>query len=621
MKGLNKFKILLFACLLFICAISLGQSGPTPLIQINTDQIVDGAVSAIKTDGSIALTADVYNRVEIDSKLGSLVSDLAAGNKLYYCSSGTEDIDGITYGELTEIFQPEVSSVAIGPIEGTTYAQYSPGRGRITPQLGVTQIPAGIYNRVSHMSNSNTSGRNVEIVYELWRADSAGTKISLIATSSVQLIDSPTGNAIQRLDNEYAVSAPVDLDPTDRLLEEFFFRRVGITTGTDPTITRYIGGSRAGFLNLALPSGVVMRTDGSNADDLVDLPNRVRAVFASVTTDLDVGGDVNIEGDLTGVNASFTGVVEADGVELMKKDGSNASTTVAFPGDITGVNASFTGAVEAGGVELMMTDGSNAADLVDLPNRVRAVFASITTDLDIGGDVGIGGDLAGVNASFTGAVTLGDLDIEGDLTGVNASFTGAVEADGVELMKNDGSNSAAAVTLKDLELTGNLIGVDASFTGDVSAGGSVVQSTTDAWTKTWLMSWSTGLVADAGTATFTFSTGTTAQTFVGVDVEVIGTVGIMSDGFTSFYRGIGNISLGNNAASAARGMTTLRESNTGTNVYSSDIAPVGSGNQFNLILQCSGGNATWRPRIIKITATSNRALSIVAVPDGVSGNN
>ena len=52
-----------------------------------------------------------------------------------------------------------------------------------------------------------------------------------------------------------------------------------------------------------------MDTDGSNAADLVDLPNRVRAVFASVTADLEVGGDVKIEGDITGVNASFTGDV------------------------------------------------------------------------------------------------------------------------------------------------------------------------------------------------------------------------------------------------------------------------------------------------------------------------
>ena len=73
--------------------------------------------------------------------------------------------------------------------------------------------------------------------------------------------------------------------------------------------------------------GSLMTSDGSNAADLVDLPNRVRAVFASITTDLDVGGDVDIGGDLTGVNASFTGDVSAGGVELMKNDGSNALAT------------------------------------------------------------------------------------------------------------------------------------------------------------------------------------------------------------------------------------------------------------------------------------------------------
>ena len=304
-------------CLLAIAITQCFAGGPAADVYIDMLNIVDGAVAAIKTDGSVALTADVYNIVEIDSKLGSLMNDLAAGNTVYYCSSGTEDIGGITYGALTEVYQPEVSTVAIGPIADTSFTQYSPGRGRVTPQLGVTEIPAGVYNRVSHMSNSNTSGRNVEIVYELWRADSTGAKISLIATSSVKLIDSPTGNAIQRLDNEYAVSAPVAMDTTDRLLEEFFFRRVGLTTGTAPTITRYIGGSRAGFLNLALPSGVVMRTDGSNSAAAVALK------------------DLELTGNLIGVEASFTGAVSAGGVELMKNDGSNATYLDTISGSIS----------------------------------------------------------------------------------------------------------------------------------------------------------------------------------------------------------------------------------------------------------------------------------------------
>lgn len=62
----------------------------------------------------------------------------------------------------------------------------------------------------------------------------------------------------------------------------------------------------------------------------------------------------------------------ADQVLKMDADGSNAAATVAFPGDadiggdLTGVNASFSGAVEAGGVELMKNDGSNAETSVSL---------------------------------------------------------------------------------------------------------------------------------------------------------------------------------------------------------------------------------------------------------------
>ncbi len=75
-----------------------------------------------------------------------------------------------------------------------------------------------------------------------------------------------------------------------------------------------------------------IRTDGGNAADLVDFPNRVRAVFASITTDLDVGGDVTIGGDLTGVNASFTGDLEIAG-DLLAADGTAAAPSITFADD------------------------------------------------------------------------------------------------------------------------------------------------------------------------------------------------------------------------------------------------------------------------------------------------
>ena len=42
-------------------------------------------------------------------------------------------------------------------------------------------------------------------------------------------------------------------------------------------------------------------------------------------------GDLELAGDLTGVNASFTGDVSAGGVELMKYDGSNATSPAFIP--------------------------------------------------------------------------------------------------------------------------------------------------------------------------------------------------------------------------------------------------------------------------------------------------
>jgi hypothetical protein len=218
-----------------------------------------------------------YTKTEVDEHLGGLAADLAQGNRIYYCSSGTEVIGLATYGLLIQTLDPVETTTTIGPITSSTYAQYSPGRGRITPAagIGVTTIPAGNFNRVSFMSNADTAGRSVTIQYALWRTDSAGTKIEQIATSTEHIIEALGASNIQRSDVIYAINSDVTTLATDRLMEEYWFKRSGTLTGTNPSIVRYVGGTHAGFVSFALPSGVVMLVNGTNADSQVTFPGDV----------------------------------------------------------------------------------------------------------------------------------------------------------------------------------------------------------------------------------------------------------------------------------------------------------------------------------------------------------
>ena len=69
-------------CLLAIAITQCFAGGPAADIHVDALNIADGAVSAIKTDGSIALTANVYNKSEIDEAFAavSLPLDTISGN-------------------------------------------------------------------------------------------------------------------------------------------------------------------------------------------------------------------------------------------------------------------------------------------------------------------------------------------------------------------------------------------------------------------------------------------------------------------------------------------------------------------------------------------------------------
>ena len=112
---------------------------------------------------------------------------------------------------------------------------------------------------------------------------------------------------------------------------------------------------------------------------------------ASVYAQSGVALDAWVRSRDTAENTYDKATIDAQLDTLMNTDGSNASPTVTLEdleltGDITGVNASFTGDVSAGGVELMKNDGSNAADLVEFQDL--NVVASFTIDgVDILGDI------------------------------------------------------------------------------------------------------------------------------------------------------------------------------------------------------------------------------------------
>lgn len=213
-----------------------------------------------------------YTKQNVDDALAGLANDLTFGNRIYYCGTDTQDVGAITYGLFSEVRPPVETTVAIGPITTSVYAQYTPGRGRVTPELGVSVIPSGVYNRVAFHANSDSAGRHIELQYRYWLVDSSDVFISAIATSTVGIAMAYGAGTIQRMDVSFSLDSDIVIDPTYRIVEEMWWRRTGVLTGTNPTITRYIGGIYAGFFALNLPGNVVMLTSGLNASMQVTFP-------------------------------------------------------------------------------------------------------------------------------------------------------------------------------------------------------------------------------------------------------------------------------------------------------------------------------------------------------------
>lgn len=117
--------------------------------------------------------------------------------------------------------------------------------------------------------------------YELWMIDADGTSNpTFVATSSSYVV---SGTDVQRIVTAYTITTPVSTGGiTRRFLEKHYRKRTGVTTGANPVITVYYGGIYEGFITVQIPSAVVMRTDGANAEadvlfngisgDYLDLP-------------------------------------------------------------------------------------------------------------------------------------------------------------------------------------------------------------------------------------------------------------------------------------------------------------------------------------------------------------
>jgi hypothetical protein len=289
---MNAHKLFFFITICLISSSCFAQNGPQPSGYANIAdgavtevkiadgavtevKIADGAVTEVKiADGAVTpvKTTGIYNKAEVDEELGRLESKLAAGRLLLYCVNQSEELDGLSYGVMSSTPENGAYTVTIGgaagAIDATEFAQYSPGRGRVSEHgLGVTEIPAGIFSQSVYFSNSNTSGRNIALQVKAYLVDADGfSNPALIATSNEAVINSLGADWVQRLELEFNLAAPVATGGTTRRLRlEYEFKRVGLTTGTSGAIVRHAGGSNPGNLSLAVPSEVVMLTDGSNA--------------------------------------------------------------------------------------------------------------------------------------------------------------------------------------------------------------------------------------------------------------------------------------------------------------------------------------------------------------------
>lgn len=278
-------KNLFSTVLLFSIAVVIAfANGPMPVNTaevadgaVTTAKIADGAVTAAKTDGTLMLTdgsnasdaatvrsnIDVYSVGQVDAHIADTQALLQQGNLRYYFTKDSTIANTFDFAFTPPANATEAATLTISATTATSYCD-----PHITPagSPGVVTLPAGeiSYSLFGSLNQALSTGRFITMIPELYYCDSDGSNPVLIATGTSHQIE---GTAVQAMTGRFVLAADVSIiDATKRLRFQLYFYRTGVTTGADPILTLYCGGQYAGIMSLALPSAVVMKTDGSNAD-------------------------------------------------------------------------------------------------------------------------------------------------------------------------------------------------------------------------------------------------------------------------------------------------------------------------------------------------------------------
>jgi hypothetical protein len=407
MKNKN---IALIAVLFTISVFMAFANGPTPPVYIDTSSIVDGAVTAIKTDGSIALTENTYTKAEIDMDLAQLETELTAGSLILHYNTATDTVTG---GRLLTTESVAVAtSITYAALATTTYVQVNAiNRLSEVGQPGVVTIPAGTITGVRFFSKTagGTAGRSVTGVDELWAVDADGTSNPAFIASSTEYVLDAADGVVQRASVDWSLPTDFSMGAANRrFMMKHYRKRTGTLTGTDPVVTVYYGGIYAAFLKLGLPSAVVMKTDGSNASSTV--------VFTDIQAKTSAGVKIKSSAGATAITIGAGGptVTTADGVNV----GGNlqvashttlttASATVITAGSATATgttritNNGFTQLGELGtGIKMKVLTGTTGATEGSATSIAHGLTVSKIVATSVSIEAASGGPVVGPNTAL-----------------------------------------------------------------------------------------------------------------------------------------------------------------------------------------------------------------------------
>jgi len=215
-------------------------------------------------DPGAARQVNTYTKAEADAQLGQVSESLRQGNLRYYFTK-TEIVAGTL--DLATTAPAVATEAAVFTVTSATLAAYTPPH--ISPSLGVSSLSIGeiTWARFFSSNQSLTSGRSAYYAPELWSVDADGTSNpTFVATgSAVTVLSTDKQFGMGKFPILTATGMGGASPTTRRLMVKHYWKRTGVLTSNNPTITAWCGGEYSGNISLQLPSAVVMLTDGSNS--------------------------------------------------------------------------------------------------------------------------------------------------------------------------------------------------------------------------------------------------------------------------------------------------------------------------------------------------------------------